>query len=666
MAQDLVELGIRKDGADQALKEIGAALEKTATSADKAADAMDDLSNSNKGVATVTETTTRKVREYESGLDKLVKQAQRMSDGQKIVAKFQERLNEEMRAGRISQAAYDEILERATRRYLTRAEAQNRLNAMTAQQRALMDDATVSASRFQGALGNLRGGLGNLAYQFQDSLVMWQGGANAMLILSQQGSQAAMSLGALGPVIGVAAAVIGAAGMAMTSAGDAAASTGNSMEALSRSIAGQTNDVLELTRAYEGLTRAQRNTENLNLMSALSDSRVDRGAKVGEFQSAIRDSIPTYWLDFRDIGAKLKPVNDVLAKIKDGSLDAAEGLVQAETALRQTGLSAGFMDGAVLKAAGSVAEADDKVRMMEARVAFLAGTATEAQMALLGFADAAGEVARTQEIAARSLTTLEADMRAHVDALKDGETALNAYNRAQAKTEAYDTALKMAMEAGQDEWEANATAARLAGLAVEKFDATLEASANKRASGKFATATERDAKAYAGVVAELDRTIASQKGLADAALLGADAMRDANIQTEIAAALSKAHVAAGTEEAAVIGEKVRQAKAWAETANVNGAIREMEDRLALTRTELSLMGMGEDARDRALYQIGLTTEATKQFGTATGDAVEQWMRLGMEVYDNQQEIKRFEQAAEDFPESSDTPEINALFEEVLS
>lgn len=116
-----------------------------------------------------------------------------------------------------SRKAYIEIAAKDNASYaLARITAENqRLNKQLRSITAANDSFNRSMNQSRGMMRGSRGALGQMSYQIQDVAVQLQGGQNAMLVFTQQGSQMASVFGPTGIVVGAILAVGGALGTAL-------------------------------------------------------------------------------------------------------------------------------------------------------------------------------------------------------------------------------------------------------------------------------------------------------------------------------------------------------------------------------------------------------------------------------------------------------------------
>ncbi|MCA1971246.1 MAG: hypothetical protein LDL44_00260 [Caenispirillum sp.] len=265
------------------------------------------------------------------------------------------------------------------------------------------------------------GGMAQQAgYQVSDLVTQISMGGNALQAFAVQGGQMISMMGPVGAVVGTAATVVGLLAANLLDSDDAARSTKTSMDMLSGSIADQAGDVETLTKRYGELTAAQRNLEQIRLLANMEDQRTQLRAGVATLREAVEAEIPDAgWFDFRDHSEALKPVNDILDQIERGSLDAAAGLEQAELALRRTGKAVGFTGQETRQAAVAVADAGTGYERAQALLAVFAGTATEAQKALIGFKEATGEAGKKSSEASDIFRETTDRLSGYITSLED-------------------------------------------------------------------------------------------------------------------------------------------------------------------------------------------------------------------------------------------------------
>lgn len=155
---------------------------------------------------------------------------------------------------------------------------------------------TQSQNGTQGSMRNLRGVAQNFGWQLQDTVVQLQMGTDAMVVLSQQGSQMASAFGPAGAIFG---AVIALSGALIGSLAPSLMSTGDEVEKLEEKMEGL-NDIFEishgqirtLTEDYTELRKADSLLAELKLASAL--------VELSDTVELVRGSLTTTFNDLAD------------------------------------------------------------------------------------------------------------------------------------------------------------------------------------------------------------------------------------------------------------------------------------------------------------------------------------------------------------------------------
>ncbi|TWA73935.1 hypothetical protein FBZ83_1262 [Azospirillum brasilense] len=500
------------------------------------------------------------------------------------------------------------------------------------------DNAAASTGRFKGALGNM-------GLQLQDVAVQAQMGTSAFIILAQQGPQIASAFGPMGIAIGTVVSIASVAAGVLFTLGDETKKSAKEIDTF--------GDVLGI---FEGRAR-----ESGAAIETLTDSYRALGGELRALSKlALQADIATL------TEKQAKDQKSAWDTIRNATMAGAKDVPASLSALQQLGQDkdlAGFLGKLqALNEKGAIKlmrdedirallETGEALRVAEARMADLEGRATPAQKALLGYADAAREAAKaaaelatSQAKAGASLFTTERDLDAKIQALKGGEAAMKAYGEEQVRTQARSKAYDDAIHSGLSTLDATAEANRIAAKAVEAYrleqQRADEQTAANAASRKAESQAERDAKAYAKVSEELDRGIAEQQRLAGVVGQSVEAQREANTQTKIAEALSKAHTTASTAEGKAIAGKVREQEKWRATAADAAVLDSSKRQLAYAQQELSLMGQAEPVRARALKSFQIQQEAGELAKTTTAENVAEWVRLQEQIADTQA-IKAF-------------------------
>ncbi|MGR0183217.1 phage tail length tape measure family protein [Azospirillum aestuarii] len=504
------------------------------------------------------------------------------------------------------------------------------------------DNAVASTGRFKGALGNL-------GLQLQDVTVQAQMGTSAFIILAQQGPQIASAFGPAGIAIGTVVAIASVAAGVLFTLGDETKKSAKEIDTF--------GDVLGI---FEGRAR-----ESGAAIDTLTDSYRALGGELRALSKlALQADIATL------TEKRAKDQKSAWDAIRNATMSGAQDVPAALGALQQLGQDkdiAAFLGKLqTLNEKGAIKlmrdedirallETGEALRVAEARMADLEGRATPAQKALLGYADAAREAARAtreaadaayeasraQGLALGSVIVQERDLDRKIAALKGGEAAMKAYGEEQIRATTYDKAFKSNLAAGESLLDARTEATRIATKAVEAYRLEQQRADDQKANTKAESQAERDAKAYAKVTEELDRGIAEQQRLAGVVGQSVAAQREANTQTKIAEALSKAHTTASTAEGKAIAGKVRDQERWRAAAADAAVLDSSKRQLAYAEKELSLMGQAEPLRARALQSFQIQQEAQEKLKTTTPELVAQWVQYQEQIADTQA-IKAFQ------------------------
>ncbi|WP_175429662.1 phage tail length tape measure family protein [Azospirillum argentinense] len=512
---------------------------------------------------------------------------------------------------------------------------------------AANDNAAASTGQFKGAIGNL-------GLQLQDVAVQAQMGTSAFIILAQQGPQIASAFGPAGIAIGTVVAIASVAAGVLLTLGDETRKSAKEIDTFGDVLgifegrARESGAAIDtLTDSYRALGGELRALSKLALQADIATLTEKRAKDQKSAWDAIRNATMS---GAQDAPAALGALQQ-LGQDKD--LVAFMGKLQA---LNEKGAIKLMRDEDIR----ALLETGEALRVAEARMADLEGRATPAQKALLGYADAAREAAkatreaadaayemsRAQGLALGSVIVQERDLDRKIAALKGGEAAMKAYGEEQIRTTAYDKAFKANLAAGESLLDARTEATRIATKAVEAYRLEQQRADEQKAANaadrKAESQAERDAKAYAKVSEELDRGIAEQQRLAGVVGQSVEAQREANTQTKIAEALSKAHTTASTAEGKAIAGKVREQEKWRAAAADAAVLDSSKRQLAYAEKELSLMGQAEPVRERALKSFQIQQEAQEKLKTTTPELVAQWVQYQEAIADTQA-MKAFQQ-----------------------
>ncbi|OYD82499.1 ABC transporter C-terminal domain-containing protein [Azospirillum brasilense] len=495
------------------------------------------------------------------------------------------------------------------------------------------DAAAVSTRR-------LNGFVQQSGYQISDAANQIATGANAWTVFGMQAGQLLGTLGPMGAALGAVVNVGGVvAGMMSKNAEQTSLFTDTLEMFEGRALeSGRTLDTL--TDKYRALSTEMQRLLRLTLESDIA-KQSEKQAK--DFKSAWDTIRITSIGGAQDVPAVLTALQQ-LGRDKDllGFMEKLQDMNRAGAIkLLQDGEIRSLMDG------------NEQLRVLLARLADLDGTATDAQRALIGVAEAQREAAKTaydlalaSGQAAARLFWQEDDLDKKIAALKGGEKAMKSYAEEQVRAATYKKAYDDAIKAEMPILYAEETATRVATKAVEAHRLELKRADDQKAANaanrNAESQAERDAKAYRKVSEELDRGIAEQQRLAGVVGQSVEAQREANTQTKIAEALSKAHTTASTAEGKAIAGKVREQEKWRAAAADAAVLDPSKRQLAYAEKELSLMGQAEPLRQRALKSFQIQQEAAELAKSTTAANVAEWVRLQEQIADTQA-IKAFQQ-----------------------
>lgn len=499
----------------------------------------------------------------------------------------------------------------------------------SAAQAAAMDKSTASARRFNAVVQQS-------GYQISDAANQIATGTNAWTVFGMQAGQLLGTLGPMGAALGAVVNVGGVVAGMMSKNAEQATLFNNVLEVF-EGRAKETGKSLDtLADKYNNLGFELRELTKLSLEADI-DKQTKKFAK--DFASAWDTIRFTAINGSAEVTAALRQLGQdkdlagFLGKLQTLNRDAAIKLLQ---------------DGDIQ----NLLKMNEGIRYSVAELANMNRSATDAQKALLGYADAAKEAAKSaaelataQARAGASMFIQERDLDAKIKALKGGEAAMKAYSeeqvRAQARSKAYDDAI----HSGLSTLDATAEANRIAAKAVQVHRMELENAEKQKAanaaSRKAESQAERDAKAYQKVSEELDRGIAEQQRLAGVVGQSVAAQREANTETKIAEALSKAHTTASTAEGKAIAGKVREQEKWRAATADASVLDSSKRQLAYAEKELSLMGQAEPIRARAMQSFQIQQEAAEKLKSTTPEIVAEWVRLQEQIADTEA-IKSFQ------------------------
>lgn len=638
-AQEILSVTVDDSAAQAGLKRIGDGLDAVAKKAGAAGEAVDGFKTSTDAANDTTTKTVPRLREVDGEYERLLK---RIPGTTEALAKFnqiQARASADLASGRISAAAYAQVLDTMSAKYVNAAKA-------TTQASAAMEAANRST-------GNWRTAMQQAGYQAGDFFTQVSMGGNAVTAFTVQFGQLAGAFGPAGAVIGAVATVVGVLAMSLGGVKTAAEAAKDAQDALSRVMSESAGSVEELTAKYKSLSDAQRVFERINVTTALAKQT---------------DALNAYKTDvlgvFKEIDTYTTQTENVLRNsnwsIGGGATDEEIRLSQATlkmatafkdfrktgdvvalandlTALRGEAYDLGFNLDDMLQRfipiatkAKDTAEAVDRLR---SALKALSGDTSAASGALK-------DQEKTIDAARKSLDDRAKLYGAEAAALRGNAGALDAYNREKVRAEEYAKSYADAVKTGVGETDAAAKATEMAGKAVEVFNQKLAASAAQKADGKATRAAEAEAKAYQTVVDKLGAEVVGQEAKAKAVLGGAAAVAEANIHEQTALALIQAKTKAGTEEAKVIEDLIRRRAEAAKIEGENKTIKDLEARSKLLEEQYSLFQQMNTSSDEALALLKAQDEWAKRYGETTSDNYRKFISLTDQTFLLQQQIER--------------------------
>lgn len=498
---------------------------------------------------------------------------------------------------------------------------------------AAQEAASVSTRR-------LNGFVQQSGYQISDAANQIATGTNAWTVFGMQAGQLLGTLGPMGAALGAVVNVGGVAAGIMSKNAEQTALFTDTLEIFEGRALESGNSLETLTDKYRALSTEMQRLLRITLESDIA-KQSEKLAK--DFKSAWDTIRITATGGAQDVPAVLTALQQ-LGKDKD-----LLGFIEKLQDLNRAGTLKLLQDSDVR----ALLEGNEQFRVLQARLADLNGTATDAQRALIGVADAQREAAKTaydlalaSGQAAAGLFWKEDDLDKKIAALKGGEKAMKGYAEEQVRATAYKKAYDDAIKADMPILYAEETATRVATKAVEAHRLELKRTEDQKstnaASRKAESQAERDAKAYKNVSDELTRGIEEQKRLAGVVGQSVEAQREANAETKIAEALSKAHTTASTAEGKAIADKVREQEKWRNVVKDSTVLDGAKKTLEYSEKELSLMGQAEPLRERALKSYKIQTEAAELAKTTTAENAAEWVRLQERIADTEA-IKAYQQ-----------------------
>lgn len=349
-----------------------------------------------------------------------------------------------------------------------------RLRARFAATQAELQQGTVISGRFGNAIQQA-------GFQVGDFAVQVASGSGVMRPLIQQGSQLISMFGPWGAVLGAAGAVVGALAVGLGGLGNeidaasvAAERADATQDTLNRTMAESVKSAEDLAQKYRELGDEMRAVEQIALLSAqrkIAEEMDALRAAAAEAVEGLADvasmlETPLVMLDDSPLSAenarRLQGVVDINKALKEF---AESGNIAALTvglgALAQSSTEAGDALAGQLDTLVPLAQRFDELGTEQERVAaaqrFLAGTATEADIALLNTTDSAeraGKKVRTfaDILADLNETAAKSDTKQYADAIRlierTVESGLTDQQRYQKQIEDLNRALEKAAAGG--------------------------------------------------------------------------------------------------------------------------------------------------------------------------------------------------------------------------
>lgn len=213
--------------------------------------------------------------------------------------------------------------------------AQQRLNAnATEEQRKEVERLVLSYQSMDKAgkngirgMRNLRGVAQNLGWQMQDVAVQLQMGTNAMVVLSQQGSQVLSSFGPWGAVAGAVLAVAGSIGLAATASDDASKKTkglSDEQQRLKDIFDISDGSIKSVTDSYRKLYETNKAIADLKVSVGLIDTQVE----LKKLDQQAKDATTSVFDLFSKIDGQLKTMTMGVGADLRGSIDTTAASVE--------------------------------------------------------------------------------------------------------------------------------------------------------------------------------------------------------------------------------------------------------------------------------------------------------------------------------------------------
>jgi len=279
-----------------------------------------------------------------------------------------------------------------------------------------------ATAQMGGAFGGARGVMQSFGYQLQDTIVQAQMGANAFMILSQQGSQMASAFGPSGAVVGALIAVAGVAGMVlapslMDSKTNAEKLT-DAMDELGKAADRNEDGVLQLTNEIKELAKQSDLAAKAQLQAVMIKS-AEAMSLASKAAADVVDSLTGAGYGLYDVADAMKELNLEFGYFGGGRSKAfTETVTEIGEKFGQTGKAAEQLGIDVLKAVKAMGEAKTPEAINKAREYLL----QTAQAAKLSDKELAEFIVTMNQLASDGISAAET-AKLLSDSLTDGSIA---------------------------------------------------------------------------------------------------------------------------------------------------------------------------------------------------------------------------------------------------
>lgn len=279
-----------------------------------------------------------------------------------------------------------------------------------------------ATAQMGGAFGGARGAMQSFGYQLQDTIVQAQMGANAFMILSQQGSQMASAFGPSGAVVGALIAVAGVAGMVLApSLMDSktnAEKLAGAMDELGKAADRNEDGVLQLTNEIKELAKQSDLAAKAQLQAVMIKS-AEAMSLASKAAADVVDSLTGAGYGLYDVADAMKELNLEFGYFGGGRSKAfAETVTEIGEKFGQTGKAAEQLGIDVLKAIKAMGEAKTPEAINKAREYLL----QTAQAAKLSDKELAQFIVTMNQLASDGISAAET-AKLLSDSLTDGSIA---------------------------------------------------------------------------------------------------------------------------------------------------------------------------------------------------------------------------------------------------